>query len=136
VPSPKYKLPTEWIKPGAVVVNVASCKNVNEEELMQVGLRLEHTNAATHHLLAPNIAKSQRDRADVQSVPPDTSHHILQVPGVVYVPLVGKVTVAMLERNLMRLYENYHREEAPGRNFRYYIESRPAKTLKSPNGLP
>jgi hypothetical protein len=33
---------------------------------------------------------------------------LLQVPGVVYVPLVGKVTVAMLERNLMRLYENFH----------------------------
>lgn len=30
------------------------------------------------------------------------------VPGVVYVPMVGKVTVAMLERNLMRLYENFH----------------------------
>lgn len=33
---------------------------------------------------------------------------LLQIPGVVYVPLVGKVTVAMLERNLMRLYENFH----------------------------
>uniref|UniRef100_A0A7S1ZWN3 Methenyltetrahydrofolate cyclohydrolase n=2 Tax=Ditylum brightwellii TaxID=49249 RepID=A0A7S1ZWN3_9STRA len=34
---------------------------------------------------------------------------LLQVPGVTYVPMVGKVTVAMLERNLMRLYENFHR---------------------------
>lgn len=33
---------------------------------------------------------------------------LLKVPGVVYVPLVGKVTVAMLERNLMRLYEQFH----------------------------
>ena len=33
---------------------------------------------------------------------------LLQVPGVTYVPMVGKVTVAMLERNLMRLYENFH----------------------------
>lgn len=33
---------------------------------------------------------------------------ILQIPGVVYVPQVGKVTVAMLERNLMRLYEQFH----------------------------
>ena len=33
---------------------------------------------------------------------------LLQIPGVVYVPMVGKVTVAMLERNLMRLYENFH----------------------------
>lgn len=33
---------------------------------------------------------------------------LLKIPGVVYVPLVGKVTVAMLERNLMRLYEQFH----------------------------
>lgn len=33
---------------------------------------------------------------------------LLQIPGVQYVPLVGKVTVAMLQRNLLRLYENFH----------------------------
>lgn len=33
---------------------------------------------------------------------------LLQIEGVNYVPLVGKVTVAMLERNLLRLYENFH----------------------------
>ena len=32
---------------------------------------------------------------------------LLDVPGVKYVPLVGKVTVAMLERNVLRLHENY-----------------------------
>jgi methylenetetrahydrofolate dehydrogenase (NAD+) len=37
---------------------------------------------------------------------------LLKIPGVVYVPLVGKVTVAMLERNLMRLYENFHSPDA------------------------
>lgn len=56
-----YKLPTEWVKPGAIVVNVASYKNVKEEDLMQV-------------------------------------------PGVKYVPLVGKVTIAMLERNLVSIH--------------------------------
>lgn len=61
VPVKSYKLPTAWVKPGAIVVNVASYKNVDEEEL-------------------------------------------LKVPGVKYVPLVGKVTIAMLERNLIRLY--------------------------------
>lgn len=34
------------------------------------------------------------------------------VRGATYVPLVGKLTVAMLERNLVRLVENYHREGA------------------------
>ncbi|CAB9496153.1 Methylenetetrahydrofolate dehydrogenase [NAD(+)] [Seminavis robusta] len=33
---------------------------------------------------------------------------LLQIPGVVYVPMVGKVTVAMLERNLVRLFEQFH----------------------------
>jgi len=37
---------------------------------------------------------------------------LLKIPGVVYVPMVGKVTVAMLERNLMRLYENFHESQA------------------------
>jgi methylenetetrahydrofolate dehydrogenase (NAD+) len=37
---------------------------------------------------------------------------LLEIPGVVYVPMVGKVTVAMLERNLMRLYENFHSESS------------------------
>lgn len=65
VPAKAYKLPSEWIQPNTTVVNVASFKNVNEAE-------------------------------------------ILQIPGVVYVPQVGKVTVAMLQRNLMRLYEQFH----------------------------
>lgn len=64
VPTKDYKLVTEWIQPGTVVVNVSTFKNVHEEEL-------------------------------------------LQVPGVKYVPMVGKVTVAMLERNLLRLHGNY-----------------------------
>lgn len=33
---------------------------------------------------------------------------LLQIPNVKYVHQVGKVTVAMLERNLMRLFDNYH----------------------------
>jgi methylenetetrahydrofolate dehydrogenase (NAD+) len=33
---------------------------------------------------------------------------LLKIPGVIYVSMVGKVTVAMLERNLMRLYEQFH----------------------------
>ena len=33
---------------------------------------------------------------------------LLKIKGVTYVPMVGKVTVAMLERNLVRLFENFH----------------------------
>lgn len=69
VPTKNYKLPTEWIKPNTTVINVASFKNVNEDEL-------------------------------------------LMIPGVVYVSQVGKVTVAMLERNLMRLHEQFHGDRA------------------------
>jgi hypothetical protein len=38
---------------------------------------------------------------------------LLKIPGVVYVPMVGKVTVAMLERNLMRLYDQFHSPQHP-----------------------
>ncbi|CCI49927.1 hypothetical protein ABG067_004072 [Albugo candida] len=38
--------------------------------------------------------------------------NLLKIPGVKYVPLVGKVTVAMLQRNLLRLYENFHMKPA------------------------
>lgn len=69
VPTKSYRLPTEWIQPNTTVVNVASFKNVDEEEL-------------------------------------------LKIEGVTYVPMVGKVTVAMLERNLMRLFYNFHRPQA------------------------
>ena len=65
VPVKGYRLPTEWIQSNSIVVNVASYKNIDEEEL-------------------------------------------LKIPNVTYVPMVGKVTVAMLERNLMRLFDNYH----------------------------
>jgi methylenetetrahydrofolate dehydrogenase (NAD+) len=37
---------------------------------------------------------------------------LLKIPGIVYVPMVGKVTVAMLERNLMRLYDQFHSPQA------------------------
>ena len=68
VPSDKYKLPVDWVRAGAIIVNVASHKNIDEAAL----------------LAAPSAR------------------------GVRYVPLVGKVTVAMLERNLLRLHANFH----------------------------
>jgi len=37
---------------------------------------------------------------------------LLKVPNLTYVPMVGKVTVAMLERNLIRLFENYHHPDS------------------------
>jgi len=65
VPSEKYKMDPAWIKEGAIVVNVASHKNIDEQELLMTR------------------------------------------PGVRYVGAVGKVTVAMLERNLLRLHGNF-----------------------------
>jgi methylenetetrahydrofolate dehydrogenase (NAD+) len=65
VPSDSYKMDPSWVKEGAIVVNVASHKNIDEATLL-----------ATR-------------------------------PGVRFVPQVGKVTVAMLERNLLRLHKNF-----------------------------
>lgn len=41
---------------------------------------------------------------------------LLKIPGVIYVPQVGKVTVAMLERNLMRLFYQFHHPDVRQRN--------------------
>ncbi|EGG13704.1 methylenetetrahydrofolate dehydrogenase [Cavenderia fasciculata] len=60
VPSPKFKIESNLIKDGTIVINFAGCLNVDE---------------------------SIESRC-------------------VLVPTIGKVTIAMLERNLMRLYHN------------------------------
>mmetsp|Transcript_25566 Transcript_25566/g.59519 ORF Transcript_25566/g.59519 Transcript_25566/m.59519 type:complete len:337 (+) Transcript_25566:73-1083(+) len=65
VPSEKYKMDPSWIKEGAIVINVASHKNIDEQALLTTR------------------------------------------PGVRYMAQVGKVTVSMLERNLLRLYQNW-----------------------------
>lgn len=41
---------------------------------------------------------------------------LLKIPDVTYVPMVGKVTVAMLERNVVRLFENYHHPDRKRNN--------------------
>lgn len=61
VPSPSFRLPSEVINPGSVVVNVSEYENVLEDE-------------------------------------------VLDIPGVRFVPQVGKVTVAALEENLTKLH--------------------------------
>lgn len=45
-------------------------------------------------------------------------------------PMVGKVTVAMLERNLMRLYENFHHPDRRLKALREEEEQRRAKKQK------
>lgn len=73
VPSDKYKLDVSLVKENAVVINVATQKNVDEKALLA------------------------------------------QRPGVRYVGQVGKVTVAMLERNLLRLHQNFEPEVKAGK---------------------
>merc|ERR1712110_247358 len=72
VPSESYKLDVSLVKQGAVVINVASYKNVDERALLSTR------------------------------------------PGVRYIGQVGKITVAMLERNLLRLTQNFREEVAKG----------------------
>jgi methylenetetrahydrofolate dehydrogenase (NAD+) len=74
VPSNNYQLPVNLIKEGAVVLNVASQKNIDEQALLST------------------------------------------VKNVRYVGAVGKVTVAMLQRNLLRLHANFAGSEAAKMN--------------------
>ena len=52
---------------------------------------------------------------------------LLRIPGVTYVPMVGKVTVAMLERNLVRLYENFHHPDIRLKSIRSEEEAKGGK---------
>jgi hypothetical protein len=52
---------------------------------------------------------------------------LLDIPGVVYVPMVGKVTVAMLERNLMRLFDQFHHPNLEYEKKRPTSESSPSQ---------
>lgn len=79
VPSEKYKMDPSWIKEGAVVINVATSKNIDEKALLTTR------------------------------------------PGVRYVGQVGKVTVAMLERNLLRLHQNFNDKVKEGRGGDFYL---------------
>jgi len=63
VPSPDYKVKTEWLKDGCVCLNVAAGKNFEQDV---------------------------RDKASI------------------YIPAVGKVTILMLLRNLLRLQRYKH----------------------------
>ena len=36
VPTKNYKIPSEWIQPNTTILNVASFKNVNESEILQI----------------------------------------------------------------------------------------------------
>eukprot|EP00440_Ansanella_granifera_P074671 gb/GFBE01081035.1/.p1 GENE.gb/GFBE01081035.1/~~gb/GFBE01081035.1/.p1 ORF type:complete len:357 (+),score=75.24 gb/GFBE01081035.1/:1-1071(+) len=74
VPSDKYKLDPSWVKEGAVVINVASHKNIDEKALLETR------------------------------------------PGVRYMGQIGKVTVAMLERNLLRLCQNFETQVSQGQS--------------------
>merc|ERR1711866_28582 len=74
VPSDKYKMDASWIKECAIVLNVASHKNIDEAQLLSTR------------------------------------------PGVRFVGQVGKVTNALLERNLVRLHQNFDLN-AEGREF-------------------
>jgi methylenetetrahydrofolate dehydrogenase (NAD+) len=45
---------------------------------------------------------------NVASEPNIDEEELSNVPGVIYVPQIGKVTVALLEYNLMLLHKRYH----------------------------
>lgn len=82
VPSPSYKLDPSWVKENAVVINVASHKNIDEKALLST------------------------------------------VKGVRFMGAVGKVTVAMLMRNLVQLHSNFAKEIEAGKDGQEVITAR------------
>ena len=65
VPTSSFCIPSSWIQPNSVVINVSYFDNVDEST-------------------------------------------ISDIPNVTYVPCIGKVTIAVLEHNLIKLHSKYH----------------------------
>lgn len=65
VPSNTFRIPSSWIQPNSIVINVSFFDNVDQES-------------------------------------------IYNVPNINYVPCIGKVTIAVLEHNLIKLHSKYH----------------------------
>lgn len=78
VPSKDYKVKTEWLKDGCICVNVAGDKNFEADVRQKVCSR--------RFLLVWAGALTQPWRQ-----------------ASIYVPSVGQMTIAMLQRNLLRL---------------------------------
>lgn len=104
VPTKAYRLPTEWIQPNTTGKD-ETCLDV-ETRISIVWYddvhMLSYSFLWLSYLHCPFIV------VNVASFKNVDEESLLKVPGVTYVPMVGKVTVAMLERNLVRLYENFH----------------------------
>ena len=69
VPTKDYKLPTEWVSPGTVIINVSHFKNVDEDKLLQVIVRARsHTKAHAHALsLTLSLSLTHHTRARIHT---------------------------------------------------------------------
>ena len=69
VPTKDYKLPTEWVSPGSVIINVSHFKNVEEDKLLQVIVRARsHTKAHAHALsLTLSLSLTHHTRARIHT---------------------------------------------------------------------
>jgi len=82
------------------------------EETLESACRLSHVIVtgvpSKEFRLNPKWIRPQTKVINVSSYKNVDEDEILRVQGVVYVPNVGKVTVSMLQRNLLRLHVDYH----------------------------
>lgn len=107
VPSKEYKVPVEWLQDNAIVINVASYKNVDEEKLLAEKPNVKYI---------PQIGRvtvSGQGRVSLGSIrrPADGRGRVVVIGDCVH-SSPSHLKVAMLERNLLRLYENFHSESA------------------------
>ncbi|EDQ88718.1 uncharacterized protein MONBRDRAFT_25962 [Monosiga brevicollis MX1] len=101
VPSKDYQLPIEYCRDDVVIVNVASFRNIDEE-----ALAAQRPNAR----FVPMVGKHLRTHHNTDKIL-NTARHTCTRDPINTMPW-ETVTVAMLERNVLRLYENFHSPEA------------------------
>ena len=71
VPDPSFYIPSDWIQPQSIILNMSEYNNISEES-------------------------------------------VLKVPGVVLLSKIGALSRALLQRNIIRLHETYHRKDGDG----------------------
>jgi len=120
VPTKNYRLPSEWIQPHTTVVNVASFKNVDEDEILQIeGVQyVPMVGKVTGEFpcyFSPQVRDGyERFRFPAISLTRAYLDSTMSSSRSLWKPRTAPAPVAMLERNLMRLFYNFHH---PDRQF-------------------
>ena len=122
-------MPATLLRDDAIVINVASFDNLDVDELKQLkpGVRLVRRVGKVGPAIASNLCSPHAARRQCQ-----TAAGVMLSP----LPWPWQVTVSMLERNLLRLYDNFHSPDAQQRDLHAASMAETPQAQAEPLALP